>query len=75
MISGGNDGCLHVWDRETWQFRFDLRERGNFGHVYQVVKGGNLLAAALLHNGEEGTVIELWDLTGLEERELETKAG
>lgn len=63
MISGGNDGGLHVWDRETWGFLFDLREP--VGHVYQIVKMGNLLAVALLlHSGN--SLVELWDLTNLE---------
>lgn len=67
MISGGNDGGLHVWDRETWEFRFDLRER--VCHVYQVAKRGKLLAVALLLHGGS-SLVELWDLTNLEERAI-----
>jgi WD40 repeat protein len=68
IISGGMDGGIYVWDRETWDFRFELRERVD--SVYHLVKKGKLLAVALLLQSGS-SVVELWDLTDLEKRALE----
>lgn len=70
MISAGHDGGLHFWDRDTWQLRFDLHK--GVGATYHPVGRDNLLAVALLISHGEGpedyhTVVELWDLNGLEE--------
>lgn len=65
MISGGMDGSLKIWDRETWQSRGELR--GRVQNVYHVVKRNNLLAVALLLT--KGTsIVELWDLTDLDDK-------
>ena len=64
LVTGSMNGLLRVWDRQTDEFSFDLRERNE--PIFQLVSRGNLVAV-IVHGCERGKwLVELYDISGLD---------